>query len=243
MQYAEMWKLMRKSYYLRLRYIVMEVKSSHYLIDIDSPSFRWGYICPVIHWIIPHKAHKINLPSSEINRLFLNKELEEDKKDRRKMRIKDWTLFILLIIILRVLNIPILVYSHLSPFVSYFLLMLGISVLVGLRIFISKKNEKVLNIIGAQNLSEIKISLVPDSPLEILKIMFVFIGVILFALFGFMLFSTIGSDPGTGNLWVGYGAGVLCFTLYLFINIILISNRNYRVKFRKIDSHEKSYEN
>lgn len=239
MQYAEMWKLMRRGYYLRLRYIVMEVKSRHYLIDIDSSSFLWGYICPIVHWIIPHRAMEINLPSSEINRLLLNKELEEERRVRRKMKIRDWIIFLVLIIILRSIGSSILMYSHLSPLISYFLLILGISVFIGLRIIISKKNEKVLKIIGEHNLSEVRISLVPDSPLEMLKIMFVFVGMILFSLFGFMLFSTLGSDPGTGNLWLGYGIGMLFFVLYLYINRILISNCNYGVKFREIDEHEK----
>ena len=240
MHYAKMWKLTRKSYYLRLRYVVMEAESKHYLIDVDSPSFRWGYICPAIHWIVPHRVHEIHLSSFELRRSFLNKELEEDRRDRRKMKVKDWIILVFSIIIFRSIGSSILMYSYLSLFMGYFLLLLGMSLLIGLKIIVSKKNKKVLKMIGEHNLSEVKISLVPDSPLEMLKIIFVFIGVILFTLFGFMLFSTIGSDPGTGNLWLGYGIGLAFFTLYLFINRALISNCNYRVRFRETNESEKN---
>jgi len=238
MQYAKMWKLMRKSYYLRLRYVVMEAESKHYLIDIDSPSFRWGYICPIIHWIVPHRVHEIHLSSSELSRSFLNKDLEEDRRDRRKMKVKDWIMLVFLIIIFRSIDSSILMYSYLSLFMSYFLLLLGMFLLVGLKIIVSKKNKKVLKMIGGDNLSEVKISLVPDSPFEMLKIIFSFVVVILTTLFGFMLFSTIGSDPGTGNLWLGYGIGAFFFTMYLFINILIIRSFNYRVKIRQIRMKE-----
>jgi len=239
MEYAQMWTLRRRRYYLRLRYIVMEVKSEYYLIDTDSSSFWWGYICPIIHWIVPHTAMKINLPSSEINKILLDKVVDDDVREKRSFKKRNLIIYPVVMSLLRPVSFLIGDYlgdSSLSMFMNYLVSILGISLLIWLKIFILKKNKKIINIIGEKNLSKVKISLVPDSFGEALKIVYVFVILtLLFFIFSFMIFLGIGADSGARNPWFGYVSGLSFFSAYLFINRILISTRYYKVKFREVD--------
>ena len=228
-KYARFWKLMKYKYHLRQRHLVMEIGTDSYLVDTDSLSFRLGYICPIFLWVIPHKAIKIELETWELSKHFLDKGKQEDVSGGRR---KDRTVLITFILsrIARNMNFGSVLELNLSTSIMYLSLIIGIGLLIYKKIVISKKSNGVPKLMRQHLSNEVSFLLRPQSVLEAVKIILAFAIIILIMLFGFMLFSTIGSDPGTRSFWPGYILGLYWFNFLLYINLNILKVRHHFVK-------------
>jgi len=228
-KYAKFWKLMKNEYHLRQRHLVMEVGTENYLVDTDSVSFKLGYICPIFHWILSHKAIKIDLESWELSKNFLDKGKQEDVSGGRR---KDRTLLITFIIsrIVRDMNFGSFLTLNIPTVIMFLSLIIGIGLLICKKIIISKASEIVPESVQPYLSAEISFRLRPQSVLEAVKILLGYIVFIFLIFFGFMLFSTIGSNPGTRNFWPGYLMGMYAFNFYLYINLNILNTRHHFVE-------------
>jgi len=228
-KYAKFWKLMKYKYHLRQRHLVMEIGPDSYLVDTDSLSFRLGYICPIFLWVIPHKAIKIDLETWELSKYFLDKGKQEDVSGGRR---KDRTLLITFILSRVVSNMEFgsIFLLNLPTLLVYLSLATGMVLLIYKKVIISRKSEVIPELMRQHLSTEVRFSLRPQSTLEVIKILLGYGAIILIMLFGFMLFSTIGSDPGTRNFWPGYILGLYWFNFLLYINLNILKARHHFIK-------------
>jgi len=228
-RYAKFWKLMQNKYHLRHRYLVMEIGTESYLVDTDSFSFLLGYFCPIFYWLSTHKAYQIDLESWELNKNFLSKGKQQDIIGNRRFLGTALTTLILMRIVNSIdfgntltLNLPIVI--------MFLSLVTGLGALIYIKIVISKRNRAVYESMQPYLSDEVRFIIRPQSLLECVKILLLYLVIILLILFSFMTFSTIGSNPGTRNLWPGYVVGLYLFNLYLYINLNILANRHHFVK-------------
>lgn len=228
-KYAKFWKLMKYKYHLRQRHLVMEIGPDSYLVDTDSLSFRLGYICPIFLWVMPHKAIKIDLETWELNKYFLDKGKQEDVSGGRR---RDRPVLITFILsrVARNMSFGSVLVLNLSTSIMYLSMIIGIGLLIYKKIIISRKSEVIPELMRQHLSNEVSFLLRLQSILEGVKIILAFCTIILIMLFGFMLFSTIGSDPGTRSFWPGYLMGMYVFNFYLYINLNILKTRHHFIK-------------
>ena len=207
---VKVWKILRVK---QFRYLVVESESEYYLVDVDAYSYWMGYVSPIFNWMLSHKAMKINLSPEEVNRVLLDKELSEER--RRKDLHPAFYAGIAAIaprIFGPIVN-PVIENwgGDFTVYTNFILVFILLFILVFLKARFSKKAKKLLELLGLENLSEVKVKLYPMSFKQGFKISMVSV---MFVIFVFGLFAMFIDT----NLWFSYFGAAFIFFGYLMFN-------------------------
>jgi len=209
----------------RMRYSVIESKEAYYLIDNDRT--WWRHAFPVLNWIIPDEAMKINLSNDLINTLLINKRLSKKQNERGMTGTGIAALISVVFGSSFLFPIFDLLGIHLPTYVN-----LIIVIVIHTSIYIwkrrnSKKAEKILDIIGMEHLSRQKLRISPASFSQIILILFAFYILILFWLFGTFHFISEMDDTNP----ILFLVGGMAFFGYLHVNALFRVNlERYKIK-------------
>ena len=209
----------------RLRYSMMEWEENYYLIDNDQA--WWGYISPILTWMIPETIMRVNLSKEEIEALLLDREGVEKSAGAINLG-KGVAIFISL-----VLGPPVL-----FPLINHFLefqipvlvnLLISSAIIVGMLILkrrISRSAIGLIDIIGKENLTETKVILVPSSLWQKVKILILRMIFFIITMFLFMYLFTEGNQMN----FMGWLAGIFGLFMIIYPNTFLRVFSKYRIK-------------
>ena len=208
----------------RIRYSVIESKTGYYLIDHDRD--LWRYFLPVFHCVIPEKVLKINMPKFKVDSLLLDK--------RKTKKLKEDTTFGsgIAVLISKTLG-PVLIVPILTAFIFnipnflYFIVAFLIMICaIILRIKLSKSAKQLITFIGEENMSEMKMWIVPASIFQVIKsLLFVICG-----LFGtIMLFVFLETDEVLMIL-LAFALGFVGVFFLLTLHVLLMHMAKYKIK-------------
>jgi uncharacterized membrane protein (TIGR01218 family) len=210
---------------IRLNYTVLESETGYYLIDNNRA--WWGYIFPMLAWVIPEETKKIHLSKREVNTLLLDKKLAKKRDKDGKTSVAFATMagnpivISLLFPVIRLLDI------HLPIYINILIVCLISGYMLAWRMKNTKNAKRILDIIGKENLSKQKMLIFPSSIFQGLKALFFFSLAIIFILIGKTHFLWEESNATNGIMFV---LGAMGFFGYLYANLLLKLLAKYRIK-------------
>ena len=223
---AKIWRILSKNLAFNpyLRYIVIEFEQNHYLVDNNYA--WWGYISPIFTWIIPEKVMKINLSKEEVDALLLDREGQE-KSGESNTSARGIGVFIS--VVLGPLLFPMAdhFFGFYIPISINMLISLAIiTAMVVLKSRLSKSAVQIMDFIGTENLSEIRIAIVPLSVWQALKIL---ASRMVFSMMLLGLFMFIFAESNEMNV-MGWLAGLFGLSGVLYQNFLLRTFARYKIK-------------
>jgi len=197
----------------RFRYIVIEFEESYYLIDNDQA--WWGYISPIFTWKIPETVMKINLPEEEVDALLLDKEGVK-KAEKTIDSMKGVAIFISLVLG------PAFLFSMLEDFFNFYLpifinVLIAFTTIIGMLVLKSRASKsaiQVIDIIGKENLSVMRMLIFPASVGKKISIL---IGRMIFLILPWLLFMFLFTEENRMNLIMWF-SGVFGLLMILYPN-------------------------
>ena len=210
----------------RLRYSIIETKDEYYLIDNDRT--RWRHALPITNWIVPDESMKINLSETEIETLLLNREEFKKQEENKPTAVGLATLFGGPITMLFINPIFEQLGIQLSESINLIIVLLMSGYILFMKKRNSKKAEKILDIIGRDNLTKQRMRIFPKSVSQGIKVWFIFAMVFMMALFCSMHFIFDEANESNPILFLAGAIG-----LYLYINMNSVSKTNigkYQIK-------------
>ena len=227
MEKAKIWWISCEnlSFNPRFRYSVIEFKQNYYLLDNNQA--WWGNISPIFTWIIPEKVMKIKLSKEEVDALLLNKE-EQIKSDEIHASTSGIGVFISVVLG------PMFIFPMAERFFGFYLptvinMLISLIIIIAMVVYksrLSKSAVQIIDTIGTENLSETRLSIVPESIGQAIKILTFRIFFLMMSLGLFIFLSTEANEVNV----IGWLGGLMGLFGVLYSNTFLRKFARYKIK-------------